>query len=166
MVKVTVFAGIIAVFGISMASAGDFASWRTSNGNVIQKNANAYLEAGRANILEPAELKMVLNDGNPLNDPLLLDVRFAQDYAMGRIPGAIRIAEFNEMLTEENLEKLDQALADHIAATGNDKIVVYCHLGQMSGLLTGALGTLGYNVKTLKLGYNMGWLGTGTMSPM
>lgn len=62
------------------------------------------------------------------------------------------------MLTDENLDKLDQALADHIALTGNDQIVVYCHLGQMSGLLTGVLGSMGYNVKTLKLGYNMGWL--------
>lgn len=140
------------------AGAAEFKSWRTVNGSVIQKNGTDYLGIGRANILEASMLKANLEDGNPLNDPLLLDVRFESDYAMGHIPGAIRIAEFEKMLLEENLDKLDDALAAHIAATGNDQIVVYCHLGQMSGLVTGILGTMGYNVKTLKLGYNMGWL--------
>lgn len=145
----------------AVAGAAEFKGWRAENGTVIQKNGAQYLEAGRANILEAAALKTVLNDGNPLNDPLLLDVRFDADYAMGRIPGAIRIVDFDKMLLDENLDRLDQALAEHIAATGNDEIVVYCHLGQMSGLLTGILGSMGYNVKTLKLGYNMGWLMSG-----
>lgn len=141
-----------------VAGAAELKRWRTGTGNVIQQAGAQYFEAGRANILEPAMLKANLADGNPLNNPLLLDVRFEEDYAMGKIPGAIRIADFDKMVTEENLDKLDQALADHIAATGNDKVVVYCHLGQMSGLLSGVLGSLGYNVKSLKLGYNMGWL--------
>ena len=95
------------------------------------------------------------------NDPLILDVRFKPDYAMAHIPGAIWIADFNAMALPENLDKLDEALAEHIMQTGNSNIVVYCHLGQMSGLVTGVLGSLGYDVKTLKLGYNMGWLMIG-----
>ena len=108
-----------------VAGAAELKGWRTGTGNVIQQAGAQYFEAGRANILEPAMLKANLADGNPLNNPLLLDVRFEEDYAMGKIPGAIRIADFDKMLTEENLDKLDQALADHIAATGNDKVVVY-----------------------------------------
>lgn len=149
---------VVGISASSIAGAADFTGWRTANGSVIQKNGLQYLEAGRSNILEPAALKANLNDGNPLNDPLLLDVRFEADYAMGKIPGAIRIADFDKMLLVENLDKLDEMLAEHISATGNDDIVVYCHLGQMSGLLTGILGSMGYDVKTLKLGYNMGWL--------
>lgn len=148
---------VMAGLGSAMVAGAD-EGWRTGNGNVIQNNAAQYLEAGRSIILEPAMLKANLADGNPLNDPLLLDVRFDADYAAGHIPGAIRISDFHELLKEENLEKLDAALAQHVALTGNDKIVIYCHLGQMSGVVTGILGSMGYNVKTLKLGYNMGWL--------
>lgn len=155
---VAVMLAMVGISATAVAGAAEFKGWRTANGNVVQANGAQYLAAGRANILEPSALKANLDDGNPLNDPLLLDVRFEADYAMGHIPGAIRIVDFEKMLLEENLDKIDEALAQHIAATGNDEIVVYCHLGQMSGLLTGILGTMGYNTKTLKLGYNMGWL--------
>jgi rhodanese-related sulfurtransferase len=113
-------------------------------------------------------LQTLITDADPSNDPLILDVRFKPDYEMGHIPGAIWIADFNKMAEPENLDALDAALAAHILATGNDDVVVYCHLGQMSGLITGVLGSIGYDVKTLKLGYNLGWLmiGKGGMGGM
>ena len=143
---------------------------------VVQKAGSDYLQAGLTRIMLPADLKKIITDADPTNDPLILDVRFWKDYygdpdngmPGAIIPGAIWIADFNKMAEPENLDKLDAALAAHILKTGNDDIVVYCHLGQMSGLVTGVLGSIGYDVKTLKLGYNMGWLtlGSGGMGGM
>jgi len=161
---------VVCALNGALAAASDFSSWRTGTGVVVQKAGNDYLQPGRlARIMEPAMLKALITDEDPTNDPLILDVRFEADYnrvdmngVPMRIPGAIWIAEFNKMAEPENLDKLDAALAEHILRTGNDDIVVYCHLGQMSGLVTGVLGSIGYDVKTLKLGYNMGWLMIGS----
>jgi rhodanese-related sulfurtransferase len=162
---------VVCALNGALAAASDFSSWRTGTGVVVQKAGNDYLQPGRlARIMEPAMLKTLITDADPTNDPLILDVRFGTDFngPSGRIPGAIWIADFNKMAEPENLDALDAALADHILRTGNDDIVVYCHLGQMSGLVTGVLGSIGYDVKTLKLGYNMGWLmiGSGGMGGM
>ena len=168
---------MVMVLAVSLSAApvvaSDFKSWRTGTGVVVQDAGNAYLQQGRARILEPGALHALLfKDTDPSNDPLILDVRFGTDFdgPLGHIPGAIWIADFNKMAEPENLDALDAALAAHILATGNDDIVVYCHLGQMSGLITGVLGSIGYDVKTLKLGYNMGWIpfvsGTGGMGGM
>ncbi len=168
---IVVMALVLAVsLSAAPVAASEFKSWRTGTGVVVQDAGNAYLQLGRARILEPVMLKALITDMDPSNDPLILDVRFGTDFngPLGHIPGAIWIADFNKMAEPENLDALDAALAAHIQATGNDDIVVYCHLGQMSGLITGVLGSLGYDVKTLKLGYNMGWLmiGSGGMGGM
>jgi rhodanese-related sulfurtransferase len=165
---------MVMVLAVSLSAApvvaSDFKSWRSGTGVVVQNAGNEYLQQGRARILEPAMLKALITDTDPSNDPLILDVRFGTDFngPLGHIPGAIWIADFYKMAEPENLDALDAALAAHIQATGNDDIVVYCHLGQMSGLITGVLGSIGYDVKTLKLGYNMGWLmiGSGGMGGM
>lgn len=161
---------LVGAFSGSLVSADEFPSWRTGTGVVVQKAGDDYLQLGRTRILDPMALKMLITDDDPSNDPLILDVRFGTDYngPLGHIPGAIWIADFNKMAEPENLDALDEALAEHIMETGNDDIVVYCHLGQMSGLITGVLGSIGYDVKTLKLGYNMGWLmiGSGGMGGM
>jgi rhodanese-related sulfurtransferase len=163
---------MVMVVAVSLSAApvvaSDFKSWRTGTGVVAQMAGNEYLLQGRARILEPVMLQTLITDTDPSNDPLILDVRFKPDYEMGHIPGAIWISDFYKMAEPENLDALDAALAAHILATGNDDVVVYCHLGQMSGLITGVLGSIGYDVKTLKLGYNLGWLmiGKGGMGGM
>jgi rhodanese-related sulfurtransferase len=64
----------------------------------------------------------------------------------------------------ENLDKLDTALAAHIADGGANKVIVYCHTGHKGGYVAGALGALGYKAHNLKFGYKMGWL--GDLSPL
>ena len=59
-----------------------------------------------------------LNDGDTSNDPVVVSVRAADDYALGHIAGAINIP-WNQIANPENLAKLP-----------TDKpIVVYCYTG-------------------------------------
>ncbi|RLG57013.1 MAG: hypothetical protein DRN88_03270, partial [Candidatus Hydrothermarchaeota archaeon] len=62
-----------------------------------------------------------------------------------------------EIAKPENLAKIQAALDEHKAKTGNDQIVVYCYTGHSGGLVTAVLGALGYNVKNLKFGFCGSW---------
>ena len=82
-----------------------------------------------------------LNDGNPGNDPIVVSVRSAGDYAKGHIPGAINIP-WREITKEENLKKLDP----------NKDIVIYCYTGHTGGVAATALNLLGYKATNMKFG--------------
>jgi rhodanese-related sulfurtransferase len=82
--------------------------------------------------LAAADLYALLNDGDDSNDPYIVSLRSAADYAKGHIPGAVNIA-FGELTT---LPK------------GED-IVAYCYTGQSASMATAILGTLGYDVQNL-----------------
>jgi rhodanese-related sulfurtransferase len=96
------------------------------------------------------------------DDPLVVDVRAPDTdgdpdrlkYETAHIKGSIYIDRFERMADKRNLDKLDTALAKHVRTTGNDVVVVYCNSGHTAGILTGVLGTLGYNVRNLKKGFN------------
>jgi len=75
-------------------------------------------------------------DADP--DALLLDVRTAQEYAQGHIPGSRNIP----------LQHLDSA--GEIAQNKNTPIYVYCQSGSRSRLAAGLLQQMGYRtVKNL-----------------
>jgi rhodanese-related sulfurtransferase len=82
--------------------------------------------------LAATDLYALLNDGDDSNDPYIVSLRSAADYAKGHIPGAVNIG-FGELTT---LPK------------GED-ILVYCYTGQTASMATAILGTLGYDVQNL-----------------
>lgn len=82
-----------------------------------------------------------LNDGDASNDPLILDIRKPEDYALGHIKGAVNIGA-GALFTPETLAKLDP----------KRQIVVYCYSGQTSGQVVGALNLLGYDAYSLRFG--------------
>ncbi len=82
-----------------------------------------------------------LNDGDEANDPLIIDIRKAEDYDVGHLPGAVNLSG----------EALFQS--ETLAALPTDKqIVVYCYTGQTAGQVTSALNLLGYDAYSLKFG--------------
>jgi rhodanese-related sulfurtransferase len=82
-----------------------------------------------------------LNDGDESNDPVILDIRKAEDYAVGHVPGAVNMSG-GVVFSEETLAALP----------ADGQIVVYCYTGQTAGQVVGALNTLGYDAYSLKFG--------------
>ena len=75
-----------------------------------------------------------------------LDVREANEWNLGRIPGAVH-------LPRGNLESKIEALADR-----NQKVVVYCARGNRSALAALTMQQMGYeNVASMSRGF-LGWV--------
>ncbi len=106
----------------------------------LQKAAEAYFSGGPKTITA-ADLFENLNDGDPENDPYLISVRSAEDYAKGHVPGAVHM-DVKELFSTENL-----------ATIPPDKdVVVICYTGQSAGQATAALNMLGYEAYSLLFG--------------
>lgn len=86
-----------------------------------------------------------LTDGDPSNDPFILDVRKPEDYAKGHIQGAYNIF-WKEIVKEEYLSKLPK----------DRQILVYCYTGHTGQVAATFLMLMGYNAVNLKFGF-MGW---------
>lgn len=128
------------------------------------------------NLVRAGELKDVLDDdkddnladyrgghngGDQIsNDPLVLDIRKQSDYDATHIPGAVWLATAEKMAEAENLLKLSQLLDEHVASGGKKEMVLYCYTGNTSGLVAGVLGSMGFPVKNLMYGFDIGWRGT------
>ena len=127
----------------------------TSSGDeaeVIRVACDEYASSGYKNI-NAADLNTLITDGDTTNDPVIVSIRSAADYAIGHIPGAINIA-FKDIAKEENLEKLDP----------DKQIVVYCYTGRTGSQATAILNTLGYNAKNLLWGIS-GWTTDAAAAP-
>ena len=111
---------------------------------ILRAAGHAYASAKTPTITAQA-LFDNLNDGNTANDPVILSVRSAADYAKGHIPGAINIP-WKEIAKDENLKKLNPA----------KQIVVYCYTGHTAGIATTVLNMLGYDAINMKFGI-MSW---------
>jgi rhodanese-related sulfurtransferase len=102
--------------------------------------AEAYFSGGPKTI-QAADLYENLNDGDAENDPYIISVRSAEDYAKGHVPGAVNM-DVKAMFTPENL-----------ATIPPDKdVVVICYTGQTAGQATAALNMLGYEAYSLLFG--------------
>jgi rhodanese-related sulfurtransferase len=103
----------------------------------IQKAAEAYFSEGPRTI-SAADLFENLNDGDAENDPYIISLRSAEDYAKGHVPGAVNMS-VKTLFTTENL-----------ATIPSDKdVVVICYTGQTAGQATAALNMLGYEAYSL-----------------
>ncbi len=109
-------------------------------GDTPEAAALAYFPGG-FKAIKAADLFANLNDGDTSNDPVILDVRKAEDYAAGHIPGAINVAP-KDLFTEAGLAKLPP----------DKQIVSYCYSGQTASQVTGALRLLGYDAYNMLFG--------------
>jgi len=116
----------------------------TSESDIIRIACDNYATAGLKNI-KAADLNALITDGDSSNDPIIISVRKAEDYAKGHIPGAVNIG-LTDIAKKENLQKLDP----------DRQIVVYCYTGRTGSQATAILNVLGYNATNLLWGMS-GW---------
>ncbi|MCB0203385.1 MAG: rhodanese-like domain-containing protein [Anaerolineae bacterium] len=107
--------------------------------------AEAYFTDGGPKLIAADDVYNNLNDGDPDNDPFIISVRSAEDYAKGHVPGAVW-ASPKELFTADMLAKLP---ADR-------PIVTYCYTGQTAGQVTAGLNLLGYDAASMTYGMS-GW---------
>jgi LPXTG-motif cell wall-anchored protein len=112
----------------------------TPLGDTVQAAADAYFGDGTKNI-SAADLFDNLNDGDTSNDPFILSVRSAEDYAKGHIPGAVQM-DVSDLFIEVSLTNLPD----------DRDIVVYCYTGQTASQVTSALRLLGYDAYNMVFG--------------
>ncbi len=110
--------------------------------DIVLAAVKKYLERKEPGpVIKPKALYDNLNDGDTGNDPFILSVRSAEDYAKGHIKGAINIP-WKTIAKLDNLKKLP-----------TDKtIVVYCYTGHTGGVATTVLNVLGYKAQNMKFG--------------
>jgi len=108
---------------------------------VVRAAANAYVTSNPQWNIVAKDLYLLLKDGDSSNDPFIVSVRSAADYAKGHVPGAINIA-LADLAKPDSLAKLPK----------DKKIVVYCYTGHTGSQATAILNVLGYNATNLKFG--------------
>ncbi|MBK8974300.1 MAG: rhodanese-like domain-containing protein [Planctomycetes bacterium] len=121
----------------------------------VLRRADTYLRGFTDQLdaqFDAVALKALLDDGDPTNDPQVLSVRGAADYAKGHVPGAVNVG-WKDVAVLANVEILDPSRP----------VVVYCYTGHTGSLATVALGILGYDVRNLLYGM-CGWSPTAAVS--
>ena len=108
-----------------------------ADSNPIPAAAEKYFSGGTKN-MKAADLYANLNDGDKTNDPFMVDIRAAADYANGHIPGTVNIAG-KDLFTADNLAKLPK----------DKPIVLNCYSGQTASQITAALRMMGYDAYNL-----------------
>ena len=107
----------------------------------VQLGLKAYVESEISPVIKAQALYDNLNDGDTSNDPFILSVRSAEQYAKGHIKGAI------------NIPWKAVGKADKLVLLPKDKtIVVYCYTGHTGGVATTALRAMGYQAVNMKHG--------------
>jgi rhodanese-related sulfurtransferase len=124
----------------------------TSELEIIRAACDNYASAGFKNI-SAADLNTLITDADPANDPVIVSVRSAEDYAKGHIPGAINIG-LKDIAKIENLQKLNPG----------KQIVVYCYTGRTGSQATAILNALGYDAVNLLWGIS-GWTTDSIVAP-
>lgn len=128
-------------FSVLLAGAFSASSMTASEFELMSEAADAYLGSGKSPNITAQDLFNVLNDDDSGNDPFILSVRSASQYAKGHIASAINIP-WREVARQENLAKLPK----------DRQIVVYCYTGHTASQVTALLNILGYDAINLKFG--------------
>lgn len=117
----------------------------TDQFEAVRGSLATYVESTVAPTINAADLFANLNDGNTANDPYVLSVRAAADFAKGHVPGA------------HNLYWKELAQPAKLATLPRDRqIVVYCYTGHTGAVSTTLLRSLGYQAVNMKFGI-MAW---------
>jgi rhodanese-related sulfurtransferase len=109
-------------------------------GETAEAAAQAYFSGGTKNI-KAADLFANLNDGDDSNNPVILDFRSPDDYALGHLPGAVNMG-IKTAFTTDNLAKLP----------ADKQVVAYCYSGQTASQATAGYRMLGYDAYNLGFG--------------
>jgi rhodanese-related sulfurtransferase len=123
-------------------------------GDTVEAAAIAYFPNG-FKAIKAADLYANLNDGDKSNDPVIIDVRKAEDYAAGHISGAANVTVGNLFKTD-TLAKLPK----------NKQVVLYCYSGQTASQATAALRMLGYDAYNMQFGMAAWAIVDSTSSPV
>lgn len=107
----------------------------------IQAAGYDYFSGGTKN-MSASDLYENLNDGDTSNDPYVVSVRSAEDYAKGHIPGAVWM-DSKTFFQQENLDLLPT----------DQPIVVYCYTGQTASQIVSVLRLMGYDAYNLLFGF-------------
>lgn len=102
-------------------------------------SADSYLKSGIPPIMKPADIQESIKKNS--KELLLVDLRAAEEYAAGHLPGAINIA-YGSLAELEQLKKLSP----------EKKIVLIDHDGTMSSKAARILNMLGYEAYAMKDG--------------
>jgi len=124
----------------------------TSEAEIIRTACYNYASGSHGDISATA-LYALITDGDPANDPIIVSVRSAEQYAKGHIPGAVNIA-LTDIAKKDNLQMLDP----------NKQIVIYCYTGRTGSQATAILNVLGYNAVNLHWGMTS-WTKDTTVAP-
>lgn len=119
---VFIVAAVLAVLSAVILAGG--CKTKDSSGDDTKKNANAYRQISQ----EKAREMMAQNDGH-----VVIDVRRADEYESGHIPGAVCIP--NESIGTDVVDGLDDPA---------QIILVYCRSGRRSKEAASKLAALGY----------------------
>ena len=110
-------------------------------GDTVEAAAAAYYPGG-FKALKASDVYANLNDGDKTNDPVIIDVRSAEHYAAGHIPGAVNMDAKKKMFATAELAKLPKG----------KQIVSYCYSGHTASQVTAALRMLGYDTYNMLFG--------------
>lgn len=110
---------------------------------ILLKATSDYLASGKPPAITASALYENLNDGKEENNPLIISIRSAEQYAKGHIPGSVNIG-FSSLFTDENITWLDENTKD------DRQIVVICYTGHTASQATALLNINGYNATALK----------------
>lgn len=90
--------------------------------------------SGDCDVVAPSELKELVSGGWRL-----VDVRTAEEHAVGAIPGSINVPV--------------DSLRDHLDSIGSEPVVIYCEVGQRGHTATALLHELGITARNFDGGY-------------
>ena len=158
---------------VTIQSGGDFYLKGKSNPNSDLGIINNLIKASELRDLldddrdgELADYRQGKSGGDHIsNDPVVVDIRKESEYKKFHIPGAVWVANAEEMAENKSIDKVKALLRQHIAQGGKNEIVLYCYTGNTSGLSAGVLGAQGLPVKSLMYGFDIGWRGTKQPDP-
>jgi len=129
------------IIGTDAGDIGSATLVAPTDEELLLEAASAYLEGGMK-FITAADLEANLADGDTTDDPFILSIRGATDYATGHIPTAVNIP-WRSLFSLENLSKLPD---------DETQMVVVCYTGQSASQITALLNVLGFNASTLKHG--------------
>lgn len=135
-----------AVVALGLSACSDDASnpvtpTQTSELDQIVGAAHTYLSSSASPTMTATALYNNINDGNAANDPYVLCVRSAADYAIGHVPGAVNVP-FKDVAKSASLALLP----------ANRQIVVVCYTGHTASQTAMFLNMMGYDAVALKFG--------------
>lgn len=111
---------------------------------IVRDAVDDYLSNGQQGNISAASLFALIDDGNPDNDPYIVDMRSQTRYNTGHIPGAVFVP-----------------FSDITSLPLDEDIVIYCFTGQTASTAKSVLGVLGYDVTSLSHGM-CGWTTVST----